>query len=689
VGDKIKQFAGTALSPADGPAPRPESHVRYRSKTPVAIFLSLLLCLGLAALVAAEPVTHHYTKVGLLGVNVTNLGYIGHAFSNPGLPSGEYPLNSNVEHIYRGGLWIGARTSDGTIHVSTGAQDASNLQAGDEIREFRDYSANEDSLFQYVTTVWSNNQNSDDYHPDAVATQQINLWFHDYTSPESGSHTPLGLHVYLRTLAWSIPYADDFVILDYSLVNISGADLSDVYLGFWCDTTVGNTENTDPYDPQAPVGWNYYDDKNGGWGPEGLVPPDYAPAEDPGIWMAHEHDADGDEGLAVSWIGYRLLGTSREAAPAEGVRPVSYNAWSFKNLPDEDDWYIDPGDPDSIPQIGKYQLMSNGDFDVGETQETDFTMQGNWVSIISTGPFAHWADGDTLRMTWAVAAGPDSLGLLANSKVAQLAYDEGFVIPAGPPSPILDFAFADDSVIMRWAPGDSLDAAGNPLPTDSPLRSPEHHISRSTNKPDFQGYRVYRYQGETISQDPYSLATLVAEYDKIDGVGFDTGLPPLNDEGLREVVDTDLLDGFPYWYSVVSFSAPDLIEGLPEFQSGFNENARLVYPGPSPSTPDRPRTVGVYPNPYRAASLFDSRSGEQELGRKIWFTGLPARCRIQIFTLAGDLVQTLHHDDPSSGQEPWDLLSGHTRSIASGLYVYVVEDEDSGDIQRGKLVIIK
>ena len=56
---------------------------------------------------------------------------------------------------------------------------------------------------------------------------------------------------------------------------------------------------------------------------------------------------------------------------------------------------------------------------------------------------------------------------------------------------------------------------------DDPARSPEHHISRITGKPDFQGYRIYRFQGETFTDDPFELSTLVAEYDKIDGVGFD------------------------------------------------------------------------------------------------------------------------------------------------------------------------
>jgi hypothetical protein len=185
------------------------------------------------------------------------------------------------------------------------------------------------------------------------------------------------------------------------------------------------------------------------------------------------------------------------------------------------------------------------------------------------------------------------------------------------------------------------------------------------------------------------LATLVAQYDKIDGVGFDTGLPPLDHQGRRVFTDSNLLDGFPYWFAVATFSAPDLQEGLPEFQSGFNENSVLVYPGPAPSTQENPQTVGVYPNPYRAGSYFDSEVGEVELGRKIWFTGLPPHCRIQVFNLNGEVVKTLIHQNEKSGQEPWDLLSDPVRAIATGLYVYVVQDLDTGEIQRGKLVIIK
>jgi hypothetical protein len=221
------------------------------------------------------------------------------------------------------------------------------------------------------------------------------------------------------------------------------------------------------------------------------------------------------------------------------------------------------------------------------------------------------------------------------------------------------------------------------------LRSPEHHISELTGREHFQGYRIYRYQGKSIGLDPFQVSDLVAQFDIIDGLGFDTGLPPLGEDGLREFVDSNLLDGFPYWYSVTSFSTPNQQDGLPEFESGFYSNGKLVYPGPAPASADNPRTVGVYPNPYRSGSLFDNDS-EGELGRKLWFTGLPARCRIQIFTLPGELVKTLNHDDPTSGQEAWDpVLTEKGRAVATGLFIYVVENQDTGEIQRGKLVIIK
>ncbi len=646
-----------------------------------------------AAAAWAGPRKDIFTNAGILGLSVTNLGYVGSAFetayqeNGDYQPSGEYPLNSNVEHVFLGGIWVGAVAADGTIHVSTGAQDAQNLVDGDEIREF-DYYYNEDVPDdpENSTYVWSYRQNDDNYDSRALATQHIQAYLTDYANVESGNHVPLGLKVILRALAWGSAYADDFVILDYAIVNVSGTELRDVYVGYWTDTTVGNTENTNPYDPNAPVGWDWYDDSNGGWGPADWVNEENSVPDDPGIWAMYEFDPDGDDGLATSWVGTRLLGTRPAVLPLLDTPPVSYNAWQFRNVPAEDDTYID----DFLEeQPGKYQLMGNGAFTVGVIDGTDYTTASDWVALLSTGPWPTFADQDTIHVTFAITCGPDSVGLLANSKVAQLAYDDGFTIPAGPPSPRISAAYEWNTIKLQWAPGDSIDADGDPLPTDHPGRSPEQHISTITGKLDFQGYQIYRYQGSTIDRDPFELSTLVAQFDIIDGVGFDTGLPPLNEDGLREFVDRDLLDGFPYWYSVISFSAPDLEEGLPSFESGFNENALLLYPGPAAVDSGEEGRISVAPNPYRAGSYFDNPGGEVELGRKIWFLNLPPQSTIKIYTVAGDLVRTLQHDDPVDGKHEWDVLSEHGRAIATGLYIYVVKNENTGEIQRGKLVIIK
>ena len=43
----------------------------------------------------------------------------------------------------------------------------------------------------------------------------------------------------------------------------------------------------------------------------------------------------------------------------------------------------------------------------------------------------------------------------------------------------------------------------------------------------------------------------------------------------------------------------------------------------------------------------------------------------------------------SGGEHSWDLLSDSGLSVAGGLYLFTVKDFASGDVQRGKFVIIK
>ena len=79
---------------------------------------------------------------------------------------------------------------------------------------------------------------------------------------------------------------------------------------------------------------------------------------------------------------------------------------------------------------------------------------------------------------------------------------------------------------------------------------------------------------------------------------------------------------------------------------------------------------------------------------------------IRIFSLAGDLVDIIHHDETyrgadinnideqkypvmAGGEHAWDLITMHDQATATGLYLFTVEDKTSGTIKEGKFLIIK
>ena len=68
---------------------------------------------------------------------------------------------------------------------------------------------------------------------------------------------------------------------------------------------------------------------------------------------------------------------------------------------------------------------------------------------------------------------------------------------------------------------------------------------------------------------------------------------------------------------------------------------------------------------------------------------LPRECTIRIYTITGQLVQTLHHDSTGDdGQLAWDLVSRDGMNIAYGIYLFHVEAPGVGD-HIGRFAVIK
>jgi 5-hydroxyisourate hydrolase-like protein (transthyretin family) len=96
------------------------------------------------------------------------------------------------------------------------------------------------------------------------------------------------------------------------------------------------------------------------------------------------------------------------------------------------------------------------------------------------------------------------------------------------------------------------------------------------------------------------------------------------------------------------------------------------------------------PNPFRAHAPWDRPPVPGDtFARHLDFLGLPrARSTIRIYTLAGDLVQTLDHDGTrGDGQARWDLISRNGQDIASGIYLFTVES--GGSHQVGRFVVMR
>lgn len=378
--------------------------------------VTLALGLFVAALAGASEQSGVLSN-GRLAVTLSNTGRVGNAFANINMPSCEYPVDSNTEHLYLGGVWVGARVAGGYNRVSVSACDANGLVESNTSREFTD-SSEAGGIPSY--RAMSNDPLASDFDPQAVAPVQVECRFDDLTSTAPG-HVPLGLQVNLRALAWGESVFDDFIILEYTVTNVSAQVMSDVYVGFFNDTTVGNTVFKSPYDPLAVHRWDYWDDVNGAWRPGDF-------ASDPSLWMMHEHDEDGDAGWATSWVGCRLLGTDPPVAARPGLPSVAYNSWRFRGIPEQDDYYWDPWAP-TVLRPGKYQFLSNGQFDSGVTSDGDFSTASNWVGLLSTGPFPTLAPGGSLKVVFALALGADAAQLRQNSFLARRLYESGYAVP--------------------------------------------------------------------------------------------------------------------------------------------------------------------------------------------------------------------------------------------------------------------
>ncbi len=147
-----------------------------------------------------------------------------------------FPKDTRHEHLFAASLWIGAVVSGDTL-VSIGAEDSP------WIREMWP-----DSCPDGKFTVRSR-LNGD---PGAISDLDFIAEYTDTLSdsnivwPDSADgrpHIPLGLKITQRSYAWAQEKAEDFILFDYTIENITGRKLNYVYIGIYVD---GDVYSRDP-----------------------------------------------------------------------------------------------------------------------------------------------------------------------------------------------------------------------------------------------------------------------------------------------------------------------------------------------------------------------------------------------------------------------------------------------------------
>jgi len=102
--------------------------------------------------------------------------------------------------------------------------------------------------------------------------------------------------------------------------------------------------------------------------------------------------------------------------------------------------------------------------------------------------------------------------------------------------------------------------------------------------------------------------------------------------------------------------------------------------------------IYVVPNPYIAANDLEPAnrlSGQSRGERRIYFENLPQECTIRIFTLTGELVAQLNHNETyENGREYWNLLNKDGFSVAYGLYIAHIDAPGIGE-KLVKFALIK
>ncbi len=475
-----------------------------------------------------DQITHNQ---GNIITTVDNHGYIGGYW--PDLPSGEWPRNSGHDYIGEIKYWMGATYQHGdttdTLVANTwdefqgmpslvsGVSENKILLSTDTTR-YWNYDPTDTvglgignpaygwRVWDPITASYVYSENYDPILGDTVPGGPISLQESHFRFNDAAGGTPLlGLEVTHTMLQWNYCYNEDFIYVILEITNTSAIDYTNFAFGLYVDIDVGGPDGTGEngrlwdlvdYDVAENLAWTY--DSKGvdpGWGPT----------------------------VKTGVMGTKYL----ETPDGIGMTGLRTGAWSL--VPDDDP--------------GRFQALDAVGYDAPIAPEDQYYIQCTRGINLTA--------GKTVRVVYAIIAGQDEEEFRDNASLAQQLYDNHFVGPQPPPTPVLSARPSDGKVYLHWT--DTSEVGIDPL----------------SGEQDFAGYKLYRSdnQGKTWGLVNYQTGNscLTIDYDPVAMYTISTPGQPI----AHSFVDTGLYNGVEYWYCLAAFDRGDTVVGVDPLQSGF------------------------------------------------------------------------------------------------------------------------
>ena len=547
--------------------------------------------------------------------------------------SGEFPIGSLHEYIYRVAPYVGIPGNVIQGRFTTNEEwEALPGYANPDSAKI----AFSDKPATWPRTGWPVKDASG--KPIFISNQDSYCAYSD----SNNNRKVLGIQVNQTGYAFSQKSVRDMVWFVFQITNNSTRTYDSLYFGLYGDIEPGGYDDANDYNYIR----NVFDKK---WNR---------------LYAYNTHARSVEWNAPIGVFGLMMLQTPK----VNGVELGATDAhWCNYNDEKTDDDNVEFGRMASTQSLFQSSVGSkffhlgknapNMHFDDFETQPAEGSSA---VSIMGSGPY-RLAPGDTLKFVTAMVAGNTVEEMDSTTVHAYDLLAKNFVIVQPPASPKVTVTQGDTKATITW---DNRSESGR---------------DQLTGKLNFEGYRLFKSVDKglhwdqtdrnlqpSLGADPVPLAS----FDRPDGIGKDIGLQ-------YSYVDTNVTNGFEYWYTVTAYSLADAQGTILESSRGTTPedmNLGVAIPrsmalGRLPVTASTPKQSGI----GTANVLFSIQAMDvPDAGGKTYAIGFAPIVRIE----QGDLLTLTQVAVDVNGPNSSDIFS----LIFTSPTTYLLRDLTKGTV---------